>query len=120
MNSTQYGIKADLYKAGVTEDGEDYIAEFYVIVAQRPGGSREEYNRSFPGCIKSYSEDGEGPFFEDVREQALAKAERVLRGILENGRASAGGVWHEVDPEYGSPAYQSDVFSILERELDEG
>src|SRR4030067_605758 len=115
MNSTQYGIKADLYKAGVTEDGEDYIAEFYVIVAQRPGGSREEYNRSFPGCIKSYSEDGEGPFFEDVREQALAKAERVLRGILENGRASAGGGWEEGGSVYGGPRFLSEVFLLLVR-----
>ena len=33
-------VASDLYKAGVTEDGEDFLAEVYYVVVEVADGSR--------------------------------------------------------------------------------
>ncbi len=97
-----------LYKAGVTEDGEDYVAESYSVRVQSPSGRRWVHEEYFEGCAPGRDPDG-FPFFSDVREAAKAKAEKLAKAV--RARLEAGGKldqnrWHEADPMYGSTAYQ--------------
>ena len=99
----QVEVGSTLYKAGLTEDGDTYIAECYFVAIQYADGSRYQHQVTFPGA--EYSEDEFGFGFIDIRDAAKAKAERLAQSVRQ-----ADGInfqyWEEVDPAYGSDAYQ--------------
>jgi len=94
-------IHSDLYVAGITEDGEDYTAEVYCVIAELRNGERFAYPESFLGCTAGYDPDF-GPTFEDVREEAKAKCQAII-----DSNPSLEG-WETLQPAYGSQAYASD------------
>jgi hypothetical protein len=96
------GVVPDLYSAGLTEDGEDYIAEKYYILAEDQHGNRWTHGKNFLGAKRCEDEDGFG--YEDVREVALAAAEKLLQKIRSAGAIDLD-YWHEDRPAYGSAAY---------------
>ena len=96
-----FEVISELYKAGVTEDGEDYIAEVYVLRAEAPNGQRWEFSTRFPGAQLVEDETEEGyayDWFADIREEASARAEALLATVKD---VNADG-WGEVDGRYGS------------------
>ena len=94
-------VVSDLYSAGFTIDGDEYVAERYFIVAQDSAGNRWSLG-CFCGAEKVLQE-GEA-FFKDIREEARASADRLLARINDKGVIDTQ-FWREDRPVYGSKAY---------------
>lgn len=116
---------SDLYKVGVTEDGEDAISERYFVQLEASDGRRWIHAVSYDGSEVKYHEEGFA-YFPDNREEASAKAEKLaatVRSHLEAGGAIDFAHWREDRPRYGSDAYQElDVtgyFKDQERKAEE-
>jgi hypothetical protein len=109
----QFGIRSDLCDFGATEDGERYIGEIYYIVAEDKIGCRWANNKIFPGVETIDTEDG-GVYYADIREDAISSASKLLRRIetlnLESVVDRQG--WHEIEPCFGSQAYETEQFFI--------
>lgn len=106
-NQVTIEIGSDLYVAGRTEDGHEYTAEVYFVVATNARGDRWRHASSFPGCKTESDEEGY-THFADIREQAQRDAQTLVDRI--QSRINAGGAlnlqhWHEDRPVYGSSAY---------------
>jgi hypothetical protein len=110
------GVTSELYTAGVTEDGEGYVAEQYRVVARvKADGRTFKLSHYWKGC--EVVEDGEGgASFADVREKAAAAAEIDANGFralavfdteMRGSPANPEAAWYEVEPEYGSKHWQA-------------
>ena len=119
-----FAPRSDLYQAGLTEDGEAYIAEVFYVVAQAPDGSRWAHDELFRGCAVHHDDEGY-EVFGDVRDLALHRCERLTART--EAHVAAGGRldpahWNEIDPAYGSAAYQGldrqGYFLAAERQRD--
>jgi hypothetical protein len=102
-------VTFDLYKVGITEDGEDAISNRYFVMLQAPDGSRWNHKVRFDGCKAGYDDEHGIPYFEDLCEVASANAEKLAATIRDH--LNAGGEidffdWIEDHPAYGSEAYQ--------------
>jgi len=102
-----YRVESELYVAGKCEEGRDYTAEAYYVVAEAPDG--KSYSKGwFPGCESKvhYDEDfGEGfHYFADIREEAKAEAEALLAKSSEEDPTKADG-WIFLRNAYESEAY---------------
>ena len=100
----QVEVGSTLYQAGRTEDGDAYIAECYFVAIEFSNGQRFQHQVTFPGA--EYSEDEFGFGFIDIREVAKNKAECLANSVRKSGSINYD-YWEEVDPSYGSKAYQS-------------
>ena len=96
---------SDLYKAGVTEDGEDYTAEVYFVVLENAAGRRFVHQSHFKGCDAVYYADEGFYSFEDIRVEAKAKADRLTDRVNAAGGKIDFAFWTEIDPCYGSTEY---------------
>jgi hypothetical protein len=104
MRKLIFGVESDLYVAGRTEDGCDYTAELYFVVAEDDNGNRWRHRDTFAGCRVMDDEEGERHFV-DVRASAEASAQRLA---LASERAASTidlAEWVELRPVYGSAAY---------------
>lgn len=110
------GVISELYTAGETEDGQDYVAERYrVVVRVKADGRTFMLSHYWKGC--EVSEDGEGgTYFADVRERAAACAEIDAEGFralavfdteMHGSPANPDAEWYETEPEYGSKHWQA-------------
>ncbi|UOL48873.1 hypothetical protein [Pseudomonas phage Astolliot] len=102
-------VGSDVYKAGLTEDGETFTAERYFVVATATNGQRWEHTVNFKGCNVVQDEEGFDHFL-DIREQArdaVSLVETRVKAHLAMGGKLDPAMWREVDPAYGSVAYQS-------------
>lgn len=116
MKIVNVEIGSDLYKAGVTEDGQDYIAENYFVAVEYANGEVYAHNEVFLGCrVEEPPADDDwacGPHFVDVRLEAQAKAERLcarVQAAVKAGKALDGRFWHFHRTVYGSRAYLQEV-----------
>ena len=101
-------VTSDLFNAGRTEDGTEFHAERYLVWAGDIDGTRYEHNSCFNGVKVHPNEEDGGSFFEDVREDAIAQAEKLaarVRAHIEVGGGLDMQYWREIDPVYGSAAY---------------
>lgn len=112
MNKIEHiEVASELYRAGRTEDGEDYIAEIYLVTVEFAGGEVYAHKVSFPGCKVEQDEEGYD-HFGDIRPQQEARAQslcdRVQRHIAAGGSLdmSHWSFWRTV---YGSRAYLTEV-----------
>lgn len=96
-------IHTDLFKAGITEDGDEYSAECYYIVVERADGKRLAHPSIFKGCESGYDDEG-GVFFIDKRKEAFKLAETLLHRIDCFGSINES-LWNETEPAYGSPYF---------------
>lgn len=115
MKVADVGVGSDLYCAGRTEDGEEYIAEVFYVCVEFTNGVRMRHNQTFRSVERTQETDDEGygmVFFKDLRVEAEAKAQRLadrVKAALEEGRVLDAAYWNEMDPVYGSPAYLGKV-----------
>jgi hypothetical protein len=100
----EFAIVSDLYVAGRTEEGREYTAEVYFVMAEDEQGNRWTHYAHFPGCEVGTDDEGL-PFFSDVRDVAKARAGHLLDRILESGGAMNLSHWRDTSPAYGSAAY---------------
>lgn len=117
MTTNKYRFQAyvtsDLYVAGKTEEGEDFIAERFYVAAEFDNGMRFAHNHNFDGC-KVEAHD-EGMAFIDVRNEAEAAA-NALRDRVNAAGKIHGEYWHDMEPGYGSPAYERSVAMMTPRQ----
>lgn len=107
--SLTIAVISDLFKAGVTEDGRDFEAERYYVMAEANDGRRWVYGLSFDSTRQEFDDEDGFPFFPDNREEAHAKAENIaveFRRFLHAGGELDLDLWQETDPRYGSDEYQ--------------
>lgn len=99
---------SDLYQAGVTCDGQPFIAETFYVVMENGNGNRFRHERNFNGTNPEFGEDIDDVYFPDLREEAEAKAERLANKVnaaLASGKGVDFSFWLELEPRYGSNAY---------------
>jgi|SRR5579872_6893175 len=119
-------VGSDLFKAGVTEDGQDFIGERWFVQAEAVNGQRWVHIARFDSTKAVDGEDCDGMvFFPDNRVEALGRAESLaanVRLFLNAGGKLTPEFWIEVDPRYGSIAYQTldnqGYFKDLERKAE--
>ena len=103
-------VDCDFYSAGMTEDGQDFVAESYYVVVQRLDGHRLAHSKTFLGCEAGViDDDHEGqynglPYFADVRKEAKEAADNLVARIME-ARVIDTDHWVEAEPSYGSAYY---------------
>jgi hypothetical protein len=121
MKIVNVEVASDLYKAGVTEDGQDYIAENYYVAVEYANGEVYAHNEVFLGCrVEEYDEDGYGgTCFHDVRLEAQAQAERLcarVQAAVKAGKALDERYWRFYRTVYGSGAYLQEVAEMTPRQ----
>lgn len=93
----QVFVQDDLVKVGVTEDGEDDIARAFYVVAEDASGRRWAHSSSYV----AHRRDAE------VAEAcAVRLRDRVAEAVAEGRSPDFDSHWNEIDPAYGSEAYQ--------------
>lgn len=102
------GYRDDFYIAGQFE-GDNIIGSKYYVVAQAEDGSQWAHNRSFLSLRQVYDSDWGDYVFMHEKQQAVAAIEKLSLRIQQH--LQAGGSidmqhWYEIDPAYGSEAYQ--------------
>ena len=104
-------VASDLYRAGDTEDGTPFIAEVYYVTIENSEGRQFQHDAFFPGVAVCFYTDEDGhnsSYFDDCREEAQAKAERLASRVnqaLQSGKGIDLAHWREIDPVYGSDEY---------------
>jgi hypothetical protein len=125
MNATKnvvlVDVASDLYEAGITEDGDRYIAELFYVMVEFENGVRVRHNMIFKGCkVVEGGEESDGMvFFEDIRVDQMIKAEKLaarVREALAAGAALDPAHWTEAEPVYGSRAYEVRVSEMTKEE----
>mgnify|MGYP006935350498 CR=1 FL=1 len=95
-------INRDMFILGVV-DGENHISEHYFLVAQDPFGARWMHDIKFDKEVREITPDGH--VFHDVKASALKAVENLLDRVQKRGYIDDT-FWSEIDPAYGSEAYQ--------------
>lgn len=106
-------VTSDLYVAGKTEEGEEFVAERFFVAAEFDNGMRFAHNHSFPGC--KVEECGEGTAFLDIRAEAEAAANALRDRVNAVGKMN-GAYWTEIEPVYGSLTYERAVLMMTPRQ----
>lgn len=91
----QFFVRDDVYQAGRDECGYPIERLAYYVVAEAPSGRRWTHTRVF-------TDDGVWKRGERHSAQMLARIEAAYAA----GRALDADHWEEIDPAYGSDAYQ--------------
>ena len=111
----QVSAVSDLYEAGRTNDGTQFSAEGFYVVVENGAGRRWASYEYFKGAEVVVDEEG-FVFFPDVREEASAAAEALAAATIEvlaAGRKLSLEDWYQIDPAYGSRAYQADGIELI-------
>lgn len=98
---------SDLYKAGMTCDGQPFIAETFYVIVENNNGNRFRHEVNFNGTNPEFSKDDDGVYFPDLRKEAASKAENLANKVnaaLASGKGIDLSFWYEIDPVYGSSA----------------
>lgn len=99
-NTTGYlaDTRCEVRIAGTTEDGEDRLADIWVIIASNKDGRRFQAHRVF------HSDSYRSHLGEKAAAEAFVE---VVQNALDDGADPAtSDKWFEVDPAYGSVEYQ--------------
>ena len=96
---SQYYVRSDLYSAGRDMDGDEYIAEVYLLVKDGVNGTRSIHTDTFKGA--ETWDDGGGCYgWADVRDEAYATAIARLAEVKDTDEG-----WYESEPVYGTDAW---------------
>ena len=105
ISDLTFCVASDAYEAGHTEDGQQYTAELYYIVAEDEDGNRWRHNVDFHGCIVYRDFDGV-PLFRDIRAKQNERVTTLLNQIIIHAGELDMTHWTNMRPAYGSYAYQ--------------
>ncbi len=91
-----------------TEDGEPIVVSDWLVQVTAPSGRRWQHIHTFAGEV-NWSRDEHFGWLPCARhgnrEAAEALAARVQNRLDRGGRLNVA-LWREIDPRYGSPAYE--------------
>lgn len=93
----QVFVRDDLIQTGWTEDGDVALKRRHYVVAETPNGARFAHDRVFVGHLHGDDE---------AAQDAAALLTKVEAHLAIGGKLDPDH-WNEVDPRYGSEAYQS-------------
>jgi hypothetical protein len=111
----QVAAVSDFYEAGRTNDGTQYSEEGFYVVVENGAGRRWASYEYFKGAEVVVDEEG-FVSFPDVREEASAAAEALAAAttqVLASGGKLSLEDWYQIDPAYGSRAYQEDGIELI-------
>lgn len=104
----QISVISDLHNFGITEDGQQFIAERFMVMIETDSGKRWVHEHHFDGTKPVFEEEIGANHFPDLREEARAEAAKLV-GRIEMHLSKGGEIdlakWREQDPRYGSDAY---------------
>lgn len=104
-----FDYRDDLVDLGRDEDGSVVEGRSFYVVAEDDAGHRWAHSHSFLDHVRAVTEDGERYWARrDLAEVEAAVArlrERIIAHVEAGGRLDASH-WVEIDPAYGSVAYQ--------------
>lgn len=117
-------VRDDLFALAHPEDGSEYTASVFYIIATDARGTRYAHDHQFRSAetFEVHDEDGYSAGIRSFREEALAQAEALLAKMK---AAQAAGRfttpvgrdhWSEMDPVYGSEAYIRQEPMLVARE----
>ena len=115
-------VTSDLYVAGKTEDGVDFTAERYFVIAEYSNGERICHSTFYNGCNPVQDDEDGYWHFGDIREEARALADKLAQRVdqaIKDGLALNMDYWNPTRPVYGSPAYSEADQVQWEREQDQ-
>jgi len=112
--TTEVVVRSDLYLAGITEDGGEFIAENYYVHLALEDGSSLDHASIFNGAEAHVTEDG-FTVFADVREEASAAAEHLAQRIRKSGEINLEH-WSNGPAAYGTDAYLAEVAMMSDAE----
>lgn len=120
----EFFIRDDIISLGKDEDGSEIEGTVYYIVAEDENGRRWASPESIPGTILDTIEHDDGPavVIRDVRDEAYVKAVMAQKNCEIVGASIVNDPewpWSEIDPAYGSFAYQDQEAEIVARERHE-
>ena len=104
-----FEVRDDLVDLGRDEDGSVVVGRSLYVVAEDDAGHRWAHDRSFLDRVRAFDPDF-GPYWAR-REEGAAEAEsdrllaRIEAHVAAGGRLDSAH-WVEIDPAYGSAAYQ--------------
>lgn len=98
----EFFFGSDLKKYGITEDGEDFIGEIFIVYAEDAHGNRWAHRTRFDGVKVESNEYGTG--FMDIRERARRNCEFLVKHFQKSDRLWDR-MWEQARPAYGSDAY---------------
>lgn len=108
--SLEVSVNSALYRAGLTEDGEDFVGYVFFVQVTAPDGRRWVHGQTYDGVRCEPNEWTGADDFVDVRDAASASAEKLaskVRAHLASGGQLDPVCWNQVDPVYASDAYES-------------
>lgn len=111
MAHLEFAVRNDLIDLGLDSDGEQVVGFAFYVVAEDCEGRRWAHDRRFLDHVKAYdAEEGICYWARRNRDAVEAAAERLCARI--EAHVDAGGeltddCWFEIDPAYGSDAYQA-------------
>ena len=108
-------VRSDLFECGLDVDGSTVEGLNFFVVAEFEDGSRLASPKSFSnrGTRQNCSETGE-PYWphqdwaEETAERYLEHVEKFAQDNEPTWERLFGAGWMDIDPRYGSPAYQDD------------
>lgn len=110
----QYGRRFD--------DGQPVIGDRYFVVYENDQGYRWRHHFWFDGlCQVTDDDSGEGPFFQNQHDEALARAQRLVDRIIRSGEINLE-YWQLDRPAYGSQAWVEsgqDLAEILTERMED-
>ena len=126
MSYLDFAVRNDLVDLGLDSDGEQVVGFAFYVVAEDCEGRRWAHGRRFLDRVKAYdAEEGISYWARRDRDKVEAAAERLCARIVAHvdaGGELADDCWVEIDPAYGSAAYQAQdaggYFSDRERHLE--
>jgi hypothetical protein len=100
----------DLVQLGLNEDGEAIIGRSFYVLAEDEAGHRWAHAHSFLDHAERYdAEEGArywARLWNNEAEDAVAALQARIEDAVAAGRSLDAARWVEVDPAYGSAAYQ--------------
>ena len=107
----RFFVRDDLVKLGLDDDGTDIYGLRYYVVAELAGGTRYAHEHSFLDHIKQFDPEDQVTFYRYDDGRAARHANQLLAQIIAATQHGAApdwlAHWDEVDPSYGSSAYQA-------------
>jgi hypothetical protein len=105
-----FRVRDDLVDLGRDEDGSVIVGRSFYVVAEDAAGRRYAHDRSFLDHVQRYDEEDGGHFWGrrwdgDAEREAAALLARIEAHVAAGGALNEAH-WDEVDPAYGSAAYQ--------------
>jgi hypothetical protein len=104
-----FRVRDDLVDLGRDEDGSVIVGRSFYVVAEDAAGRRWAHAHSFLDHAKRYDEE-EGAYWarrwNNEAQDAVAALLARIEAAVAAGRHLDAAHWVEIDPSYGSAAYQ--------------